>query len=529
MNLPLNPDAIWSERFAEIGNLIESDSDLLIERWIQRAREEQPGAVHAHLEEMRNMLPVLLRAIGSALAHSGDEVVVRHCLIALEHGEQRWQVGWRLAEVVRDYQILRLVILDHLDRSLNHWPLTIRETMAIGLALDEAISASVLAYVNHQEQELRQANERQSEFLAVLGHELRNPLTAIVTTLQLLRLQKAVAPAHEEAYAILDRQVLQLTRLLDDMLDVSRIARGKLQLAKEPIAAQELIRRAVETTRSLLATRGHDLDVEAPESPVPLLVDPTRVEQVLANLLANAAKYTPPEGKVRVRLEVEADQAVVRVSDNGVGISAEMLSKVFEMFAQAPEHRSQGLGIGLALAKKLLELHGGSISAHSDGPGRGSQFVCRLPLASPRTERPLPLPASLIPPTTPDGRYRILLIDDQVDALRDLRLLLALFGHEVHVAHNGEEGLQQAAQVRPQVVLLDIRMPGMDGYETARRLRANPDFGTALIVAMSGYVEESDATVADAAFDARLLKPVSFDTVQQLLATRQRSPEQPWN
>jgi signal transduction histidine kinase/ActR/RegA family two-component response regulator len=529
MTLPINPEAIWSERFADIGSVIEADSDLLIERFVQRACAEQSGAAGAHFDEMRNMLPALLRAVGRALAQSGDEVAVRHCLIAMQHGEQRWKVGWRLAEVVRDYQILRLVILDHLDRNLNHWPLTIRETMAIGLALDEAISASVLAYVNHQEQELRQANERQSEFLAVLGHELRNPLTAIVTTLQLLRLQKAVAPAHEEAYAVLDRQVMQLTRLLDDMLDVSRIARGKLQLSKEPIAAQELIRRAVETTGSLFAARGHDLEVVAPQSPVTLLVDPARVEQVLANLLTNAAKYTPPEGKVRVELDVETDHAVIRVSDNGVGISAEMLAKIFEMFAQAPEHRSQGLGIGLALAKTLLEMHGGSIAAHSDGPGAGSRFACRLPLASPHADRPVPLPAPLVPRTAPGDRFSILVIDDQVDALRELRLLLALFGHDVHLAHSGEEGLQQAAQVRPQVVLLDIRMPGMDGYETARRLRTMPGMETALIVAMSGYVQENDATSSDASFDARLLKPVSFETVQQLLAARQRAPEQPWN
>jgi two-component system, chemotaxis family, CheB/CheR fusion protein len=199
------------------------------------------------------------------------------------------------------------------------------------------------------------------------------------------------------------------------------------------------------------------------------------------------------------------------------------------MFAQAPEHRSQGLGIGLALAKRLLEMHGGTIAAHSDGPGRGSQFEFRLPLASPDVERPVPLPASLIPPTTPGGHYCILLIDDQVDALRELRLLLTLFGHEVHVARSGEEGLQQAAQVRPQVVLLDIRMPGMDGYETARRLRDIPDLEVALIVAMTGYAHDGEAIAGEAPFDAKLLKPVSFATVQELLAKRQRSPEQPWN
>jgi CheY-like chemotaxis protein len=268
----------------------------------------------------------------------------------------------------------------------------------------------------------------------------------------------------------------------------------------------------------------------APESAVMLMVDPTRIEQVLTNLLTNAAKYTPPEGKIHIQLGVEGDEAVIRVSDNGLGISAEMMPRIFEMFAQLPEHRSQGLGIGLALARTLIESHGGTIAVHSDGPGRGSQFVCRLPLASPRSERPLPLPPSLAPSTMPLDRYCILLVDDQVDALRELRLLLKLFGHDVHLAHSGQEALDLAGHVKPQVVLLDIRMPEMDGFETARRLRAMPELDTALVVAMTGYVQDGDGiSESESLFNARLLKPVLFETVQELLATRRRAPEQPWN
>ena len=529
MSMSLDPEAIWSERFAEIGSVIESDCELLVARWAQRAKEEQPNAVSAHFLEMRDMLPALLRAIGQALAQSGDEVSVRHCLIALEHGEQRWKVGWRLAEVVRDYQILRLVILDHLDRTLNHWPLTVRETMAVGLALDEAISASVVAYVGHQERELREAGERLNEFLAILGHELRNPLSAVVTTLQLLRLQQAVTPSQQQAYDVLDRQVAQLTRLLDDMLDVSRLARGKLQLSTAPVSAQEVIRRSVETTRSLLAARGHSLQVIAPDAAIELFADSGRLEQVLTNLLTNAAKYTPPDGKIEVEVMTDNGEAVIRVRDNGEGISADQLPRIVEMFTQAPQHRGQGLGIGLALAKTLLELHGGRLEVYSDGLGKGSEFVCRLPLASPleRVVAPaFPLPSV----TTPRNQYGILVIDDQVDALYELCLLLKLFGHDVHVAHSGPEGIIEAQRVRPHVVLLDISMPGMDGYETARRLRAQPEMEQTLIVAMTGY---SKGDIHDggmqAGFDHYLTKPVSFETVQRLLAERQRAPSQPWN
>jgi signal transduction histidine kinase/ActR/RegA family two-component response regulator len=522
MAMPLNPEAIWSERFVEIGTIIETDYEFLIDRWSERAKEEQPNAVHSHFEEMRNMLPELLRAIGRALAQSGRNLAIHHCLIALEHGEHRWKTGWRLAEVVRDYQILRLVILDHLDRSLEPAPLTVREAMAVGLALDEAISASVVAYVGHEDHQLRQANERLSEFFSILGHELRNPLTAIVTTLQLLHLQHAVLPEHEEAFAILDRQVRQLTRLLDDMLDVSRITRGKLEICKGPIAAQEIVRRAVETTRSLLAARGHELQVDLPEAPIELFADASRLEQVLTNLLTNSAKYTPPDGKVSIALAREDEHIVFRVRDNGVGITADMLPKVFAMFAQLPEHRGQGLGVGLALAKTLVEMHDGTLEAYSDGKNKGSEFVCRLPIervGSQRSSRPA-VPTALVPPTAPRDRYRILVVDDQVDALRELCLLLKLFGHEVHTAHSGQEAIEQAVAVRPQVILLDLCMPGMDGYETARRLRAESDLTQVLVVAMTGYAEENDRErTRESGFDHHLMKPVSFDTVQRLLAT----------
>jgi two-component system CheB/CheR fusion protein len=386
-----------------------------------------------------------------------------------------------------------------------------------------------VAYVAHQERAMREVNHRLNEFLAILGHELRNPLSAIVTTLQLLKLQTPAEQRQQEAYGVLDRQVAQLTRLLDDMLDVSRIARGKLQLVKEPVPLQEAIGRAVETTRSLFAARGHELTVTIPESPIQLMADPVRLEQVLTNLLTNAAKYTPPDGQVAIKIEAEPQYAVIRVRDNGEGISAEMLPQIFQMFTQTPEHRGQGLGVGLSLAKTLVDMHGGTLTAHSEGRGKGSEFICRLPLAAPSADSlaaPLPISVSPLPP----GQYRILVVDDQVDALGEFCLLLKLFGHEVHAARSGDEAIAQAAVVRPQVVLLDLRMPGMDGFETARRLRAQPEMERVLLVAMTGYAADFDQVQArTAGFDHHLTKPVSFETVQQLLSSSQRSPVQGWN
>lgn len=520
--MSVEPEALWSERFAVIGSILESDYNTIIDRWAERALEEQPNAPHVHFKEMRNALPAMLQAMGRALAECGTAPAMRHCLIALEHGETRWKAGWRLAEVVRDYQILRLVILEHLELMLPSGTLTVREMMAVGLALDEAIGASVVAYVGHQEQQMRQASERLNEFLAVLGHELRNPLNAITTTVELLKLQQLQAPLLGDATAVLDRQTAQLGRLLDDMLDVTRIARGKLELRKELVSVEALVEQAVESTRPMFASRGQTLHLEVSDGAL-LHADRARLVQVLTNLLTNSAKYTPPDGDVWLLARIERDQAIFAVRDTGEGIAPDVLPHIFEMFAQAPEHRRQGLGIGLSLAKTLVELHGGTIEAHSDGPGTGTTFTVRIPLADGREHASESAQAAA--PSSGPARQsprRILLIDDQVDGLQELRLLLKLYGHEVHLAHSGEEGVRQALLVRPDVILLDLHMPGMDGYETAKRLRRQRDLSDTMIVAMTGYPEQADrGRVEQGGFDHALSKPVSFSLVQSLLEQRE--------
>ncbi len=526
--MSIDPRLIRSEEHREVGQLIRRDTGLLIERWMRRAVAEEPTAPRVHHAALLDHLPRFLEALGRSLSESDPEENGEHAAVAADHGEQRWETGWSLPEVVRDYQILRLVILEYLEESLER-PLGGREAMAVGLALDEAITASVGMYVKNREEYIRQVEEeradhekrareemrrweqvfqsagwgvaviapegnalkavnhafarlhgysveelrdvaldalvapaaraelaehlrradgdghkvyelphlrkdgtefpvltdvtsfrdeagrvlyraanfqditerkaleealrrraelllasdrRKDEFLAQLAHELRNPLAPILNSVQVLSLLRSSDPTLVQVREILERQTRQMVRLVDDLLDLSRIARGLVQLRKEPLDLAVVVRQAVQTSEPLLQSRGHRLTVELPEYPVRLQADQARLVQVLVNLLNNAAKYTDPGGHVELRGEREGDWAVVRVRDNGVGIPPEMLPRVFELFTQVEGSRERadgGLGIGLALVRRLVELHGGTVAAYSAGPGRGSEFIVRIP------------------------------------------------------------------------------------------------------------------------------------------------------
>jgi signal transduction histidine kinase len=514
------PHALWSERFEEIGSLIEHSADLLTERWQQRVVEERRDGLPAHHRGMRDRLPDLLRAMGRALAVSNNSVPAAHTLLAVEHGEQRWHIGWRLAEVFRDYQILRLVIVEYLDVTLSK-PLQTREVMAIGLALDESISASVLTYVGFQESQLRDANRRLTDFLPVLGHELRNPLSAIVGAMEVVHLSKTSEAMRGEAFDIIDRQLAQITRLVNDISDVSRIVRGQLELRLAKVDLRESIEQSVETLSALIAERGHKLTLSIPDEPMWVRADPARLRQVLGNLLSNAAKYTPPDGQILLEAEGVQNQALVRVRDTGAGIPQTLLPHVFDMFAQGPEHRHQGLGIGLALVHALVNLHKGKITAASAGPGQGSEFVIELPLIDERQEAGStvdPRRAAIEAPC-----FRILLVDDHVDSAQMLAILLERSGHEVRVAHDGPTALSEAETYKPNVILVDIGLPGMDGFELARAFRGRPEFVHVPLVAVTGYANESDRLRArEVGFNHHLSKPADLESVQALLATFRR-------
>jgi signal transduction histidine kinase/CheY-like chemotaxis protein len=525
----LDPRTLRSEQHILVGRLIQRDADILVERWAERAVQEQPNATRAHARTLLDQLPHFLHTLGQALAESLSAGAAPHDAPAQEHGEQRWEAGWSLPELVRDYQILRLVVFEYLDEKLDR-PLFFREAMAIGLALDEAITASVSAYVRQREASLREqtdallaADQRKNEFLAILAHELRNPLAPILTSIQMLRLLGSAEPNADQACDIIDRQVKHMVRLIDDLLDLTRIARGKLRLQRTRFDLRQAVHQAVQTARPLIESHAHQLSVELPDEPIVLEGDESRVVQVLTNLLGNAAKYTEHDGQIALTAAREGAEAVLRVRDNGIGIEPEMRERIFDLYTQVGGslHRSQGgLGIGLTLVRQLVELHGGRVSVHSEGAGKGSEFEVRLPVA-PVSAAPVwsdgETASSGFPqPTAPP--CHVLIIEDNPDARETLATLLQLLGHRTETAATGSDGVACALASRPQVVLIDLGLPVLDGFEVARQVRAA--LGDAvLLVALTGHALEEDRRRAtEAGFDAHLPKPVDMDELNRVLA-----------
>ena len=381
----------------------------------------------------------------------------------------------------------------------------------IGLAHDVTDRKRLEAELRLRVEELAERDRRKDEFLALLGHELRNPLAPVRNALHIMALSGGdLPPAVAQARQMMGRQVDHLVRLVDDLLDVSRVIRGKVELRRERIDLASAVRAGLETAGPAIEAAGHRLSVSLPSEPLWVDADPTRLAQVFGNLLNNAAKYTPPGGRVEVTAGREGDRAEVRVRDNGVGIDRESLGRVFDLFAQVDQSaaRSQGgLGIGLTLVKRLVEMHGGTVEAHSEGLARGSEFVVRLPPA----DAPGAAGAAAGPVTARAGAAgrRVLVIEDNADVAESLRVLLVLAGHEVEVAASGSAGVEAAGRFRPAVVLCDLGLPGMDGYAVARALRADPATAGVRLVSVSGYGQEEDRRKArEAGFDETLVKPV---------------------
>jgi signal transduction histidine kinase len=364
----------------------------------------------------------------------------------------------------------------------------------------------------------KEASERKDEFLAMLAHELRNPLAPIFNALHILQLNGSSDPTVDQARTVLDRQTRQLARLVDDLLDVSRITRGKIQLRKEPVELAKLLARAQESARPSIEGRGHKLEIIVPEEPLWLDADPTRLEQVLANLLNNAAKYTDPGGRITIVAARDNEELVLQVRDNGIGIAPEMLPRLFNLFLQADRSldRAQGgLGIGLTLVRRLVEMHDGTIEAASPGLGNGSEFTIRLPLL-----REARVEASAIEPVKSPGQpVRILVVDDSKDTAESLALLLRLEGHEVRMAHDAPAALEIAQLFRPEVAILDIGLPKIDGYELGRRLRDQVKDGKILLIALTGYGQAADRRRSrEVGFDHHVVKPVDPVALQELIA-----------
>ena len=374
------------------------------------------------------------------------------------------------------------------------------------------------------EEELRNADRRKEEFLAVLSHELRNPLAPIQTAVDLLEQAGTSGAGSERELAMIKRQVQNLKRLVDDLLDVSRISRGKIELRKELVELAAVVAEAVEAVRPLFDEQHQELHVSIPDEPIFLEADSTRLEQILSNLLINAAKYTPQGGRIWLDVEQFRSEVVIRVRDTGIGIEPELLPKVFDLFLQGERRvglSHEGGGIGLSLARNLVELHGGTITAHSQGPDMGSEFVVTFPVTSRvRSEREQSPEMNQPDVSESLPRRRILIVDDNVQAADSLgRLMSVVFGQEVRVVYNGKSALEMAGSFLPEVILLDLEMTGMDGYEVAMRLRERPECSKALIVAVTGWGHEEDRRRSrEMGFDLHLVKPVTAKDLRALLA-----------
>jgi CheY-like chemotaxis protein len=378
-------------------------------------------------------------------------------------------------------------------------------------------------------EEMQRSQRQTNNFLAMLAHELRNPLDPIRHALDLMALQPADPNAREWAREVIDRQVTQLGRLVDDLLDVSRITSGKITLKLKPTSLEQIVADAVESVRPLATARSQTIDTVVEGRSFECRVDRMRVSQIILNLLTNAVKYTPVGGKISVRVLRAGAFGEVLVSDTGLGMSPELVEQVFEPFVQGErtlDRAEGGLGLGLTLVRRLAEMHGGSVSAESPGEGKGSTFTVRFPVCATvnadEETRPVPSPA---PPTSASSQRRVLIVDDNFDAASTLGALVAALGHRVWTVHDGAAALVVATEHHPDTVLLDIGLPGMNGYDVVRKLRAIPGLRQSTIVACTGYSHDSDRiAVRQAGFDEHLVKPIEIDRLQEIL---QRPPGAP--
>jgi signal transduction histidine kinase len=477
--------------------------------------------------ELRDHAPILLQQIITTLEGKDSSAVEP---TGWEHGRQRWDHAYRITEVIEELSIMRQMLVAVVHEFASFHGLTAEESLeaqrVIHQIIDRSAGASAEQYVaaslhEHQalEAKLEAAGEQKDHFLAMLSHELRAPLAPILSAASMLRQVDVADPRLQRAGEVIARQALYQARLIDDLLDINRIAEGKITLHSEPVDLRLALRQAVESAWPGIEAKRLELKVELPDQPLVVNGDPTRLAQIVLNILSNAGRYTDPPGAIRLSARYENGEVVVRVQDTGIGIAPEMLSRIFDRFVQADtslDRRAGGLGLGLTLARKLAEMHGGTVDGHSEGLGKGSEFTIRLPADSDgKTAANAPTPT-----TSGDGltHRRLALVDDSADGRAILAELLELMGHHVLVAADGPEALRLAWEEQPEAYIVDIGLPGMSGYEVAQQLRQIPGGDRLLLIALSGYGSPEDKRRArEAGFDAHVTKPAEIEELAQLL------------
>ena len=472
----------------------------------------------------RGLIESINPAAERVFGYTHDEVVGRNIAMLMSDPE-RGQHDHYLHEYLRTGRqkiigTIREVRGLRKDNSVFPMELAVSETRLGTRRIFTGIVRDITEYKRIVEA-LKDADQRKDQFLAMLAHELRNPLAPISNAVQIMQLEGPNGPSFQWSTEVIADQIKHMTRMVDDLLDVSRITRGKVDLQKETIDLAEVVDLAFEASRPTIDAYRHQLSVVLPDEPVVLEVDPPRLAQVLSNLLNNAAKYTDECGHISLTAEKLDQEVLIRVRDSGIGIAPEMLPKVFELFTQADQTLSRsrgGLGIGLTLVRSLVEMHDGRVTAHSTGLGQGSEFLVRLPLAS-QSDSKVAAVSNANPQILEElPRRRILVVDDNRSNAQSLELLLRALGQEVYMAFEGPEAVELAQRHRPEVILLDIGLPVMDGYEVARRCRENAGIDGLTLVAMTGYGQESDRLRSqEAGFDAHLVKPVKLDDLRLLL------------
>ena len=539
------------ERPVRVASLVTAAQTALRARHRQyHAREHLQELDHvAHaLRESETRLKALFAnaAVGIAeLAPDGKFTLVNDALCDILAEKRETLLGKTMDEVAHAEErqglanLFERLKLGHQDNFVGERRFIRRDGETIWVKLSVALTSDApdkdvravaviedITERKHAEEDLREADRRKDEFLATLAHELRNPLAPIRNSLHIFRMAGIQDPAVSRVTDMMERQVQHMVRMVDDLIEVSRISRGKIELKRERVELASILRSAVDTSLPLVEAAHHRLTVDIPADPIVLEADPVRLSQVFANLINNSAKYTPEGGKIDVRVTVQDGMAVVCVVDNGEGIPPNMLSRVFNMFTQVNTgSRAQGgLGIGLTLARTLVHLHGGTIEAKSDGVGRGCEFRVRLPIAAP-VEEVASSPSPVQTHGYPLAHRRVLVVDDNHDAADSLGMLLEFLGAEVKIVHDGRAALEAMNTFNPSAVLLDLGMPGMNGLEVARRMREDPKFRHTTLVAVTGWGQREDRRrTHEAGFDHHLVKPADLGALQAILNLQETGP-----